>query len=349
MRKLAFILSAIMVFLLTGCFALPAEAPVLPPPTIAQPVERIFYTVPVMRGDIRLEENPLAFYMPARVESQRFATDGVPVLGIFVSVGDEVLQGDIIAELDFAEVGRELDELNRSHARLALEIELLTERRDLARHQARRAGEIFNDAGFVTSLNSLHADYETSARVLAYFNQLNEERYLRAGIDGTITDAATFIDGMLSNSRQIIAVISDQAFTSFVVRGSAAVLMNPGDQFEMTLGDEIFMMEVVDPDDFGFIRTGRPGNEHGAEAFLVFASTRPGTHFEEQGRVHMPLEEATDVLYIPSSFLRRFDEREFIFVLEDDIRTIRDVVAGLEADGFIEIISGLEEGELVIQ
>jgi hypothetical protein len=166
-------------------------------------------------------------------------------------------------------------------------------------------------------------------------------------MDGVITSAATFIEGMRSNSEQPVAVISDQAFSAFIVQGEFAQLMNPGDRFEMTLGSELYMMEVVDPDEYGFIRAIRP-DDGIAEAFLAFLDAPPEPGFDTFGRVHMPLDEASNVLYIPVSVLRRFEGRDFVYVLEDGVRKIRDVVAGLEGGGLIEIKSGLNEGESII-
>jgi len=346
--------------LLTGCFALPAEAPVLPPPMITQPVERTFYTVPVARGDIRLEANPFALYMPARIESQRFAVDFIPVLGIFVSVGDEVSEGDIIAALDLSEIQQELDSLSPRRVRLNLELELLRERHELAQ---RLGGSVD-----MAQRNFLRAELELLERLLSHVTYLNDERYLRATMDGVITSAEVFLEGMHSNSNQTIAVISDQAFSSFVVLGEMAELMNPGDRFVMTLGavvqeqrvrgwiwdttteiiDDLFLMEVVDPADFGFVRDAQPDIEV-AEAFLAFVDTPPAPGFDTFGRVHIPLEEVSNVLYIPAATLHRHGERSFVYVLEDGIRTVRDVVPGLEGEGLVEIISGLAEGELIIR
>jgi len=347
---------------------LPGEAPALPLPYVSHPEERMFETLTVTRGDIRFEANPFAIYMPARVVSQRFATGGVPVLGIYVAIGDEVSQGDIIAVLDMPEIQNELDELYRRYTRLNLEMDILTERHGLAQ----RLGSADN-AAFLSSQSSMRAEIELLERLLAHIGYQNEERYLRATMDGIITDVATFVEGMVSDSRQAAAVISDQAFSSFVVQGESAELMNPGDRFEMTLANEIYLMEVIDPEEFGFVRDINPGGEGLAEAFLVAvyalaedtddpddpdasagwmgAATwyTPRQEFDSRGRIHMPLEEVLDVLHIPGSALHENEERRFVYVLENGLRAIRDVETGLEGGGLVEITSGLIEGDLVIQ
>ncbi|MCL2201757.1 MAG: hypothetical protein FWB75_07305, partial [Oscillospiraceae bacterium] len=176
---------------------------------------------------------------------------------------------------------------------------------------------------------------------------LNESRHLRATMDGIITSVLIFTEGMLSSAITNVAVISDQDISAFVVQGRAAEDMHPGDRFEMTLGNEIFTMVVVDPDDFGFVRDEFAGAGI-AQAFLAFAGAMPSPGFETSGRVHIPLDEVSDALFIPASAVRRYGERTFVYVLNDGLREVRDVQAGLEADGIVEIVHGLSEGEHVI-
>ena len=351
MRRPVFFCILLLPLLLTGCFMLPEEVPALPPPQIVQPSERTLSTVPVARGDVRLEANPIAVYMPARVEIQRFAANGLPVMGIFVSFGDEVLEGDILAALELTGIHEELYELNSRHTRLNLELELLNQRYELARRLAEESGEPMDDTPFAALRGDLRAELDLLERLMVHVDNLNEDRYLRATMDGVITNVAAFSEGMLTNTRVAIAVISDRAFSSFVVQGPMAELMYPGDRFEMTLEDEIFLMEVVNPDDFGFIRAIQPleeGDNVIAEAFLAFVDAPPQGN-ATRGMVHMPFEEVLDVLYIPVSALHRHEGRQFVYIIEDGLRLIRDVVTGFEGEGYIEIVSGLVEGELVLK
>jgi macrolide-specific efflux system membrane fusion protein len=66
-------------------------------------------------------------------------------------------------------------------------------------------------------------------------------------------------------------------------------------------------------------------------------------------QVRLILEEVNDVLYVPFNTVKKANAREFVYVLTDGVRTIRDVEIGLEGNALTEIVSGLEEGEEVIQ
>jgi macrolide-specific efflux system membrane fusion protein len=61
------------------------------------------------------------------------------------------------------------------------------------------------------------------------------------------------------------------------------------------------------------------------------------------------LEEAEDVLYVPFNTVKKANNRVFVYVLEDGVRMIRDIEIGLEGNMLTEIVSGLFEGEIVIQ
>jgi len=338
-----------MVLMLTGCFAFPEEVPPLPPPALAVPTVRPFVSFPVSRGDVQVVATPLATYMSGHVESVLFSVNNIPIAGIFVTVGDEVTQGDIIAELYMGEVALELDALNSQRAQLMFDLNQLRARHNLALERAAANEEPVDDQSFMQEQSRLLAELNVLDRRLEYFERENEGRFLYAPISGIVTHAATFVEGMPSRIGQIIATITDQDNTVFVVRAAEADHMSPGDRFEMTLGALSFLMEVVDPDEYGFVR-----NEHWDwEAFLLFLDVPPTLAPGMSGRVRMVFDEVSDVLYIPWAALNRVEEREFVYVLVDGLRTVREVVSGLEGTGregnrVVEIVSGLEEGEVVI-
>jgi RND family efflux transporter MFP subunit len=61
------------------------------------------------------------------------------------------------------------------------------------------------------------------------------------------------------------------------------------------------------------------------------------------------LEEKDDVLWLPPSALRTFQGRTFVVVQEDDGSQRRvDVRTGIESDERVEILEGLEQGQIVV-
>ena len=353
--------------LLSGCFLLPEEAPLPPLPVPEQRgfatiyladlgvvmavrvMPPVFVTAPVTRGDIVLESFAIARYVPVRVKNHHFTEDNIPILGIFVSVGDEVSAGDVIAALDIPEIQGELEELNRRRTRLALELTLLGERQALISRLAADSGETVDNSAFATAANNLRTDLALLDRLIEHVAALDADRYLRAEFDGVVVSVAPFAEDMRSRAGMLIARISDVSYTAFRVLGTWAEGMAPGDRLEMALGNEMFLMEVVDPYEMGFYEYDRPEPEF-ATAYLSFLDAHPPAGFEDMtGSIHIPLDGAVDVLRIPVGALHQVAERTFVYVLDENgLRAIRDVVAGIENDYYVEIISGLAEGELVI-
>ena len=322
---------------------MPAAEEVLSPPTLGRPMEPAHQTVAVIRGNIQNEAIIPAFYIAPRVDALRFSSNDIPVAGIFVSVGTHVAAGDIIAALNLPEIQAQYDDLNRRRAALQFEISLVNERRNLAANLGNA------QAQYQTNLNNLNAELELTNRLLAQVALLNEERYLRAGIDGTIVHAHHFVEGMVSNTRNTIAQIAETAFPYFVVWDDLADSLNHGDVIDMHMMANVFPMAVINPEDFGLSTTNANG-DHPA-AYLAFAGVNIPTDINSQTRanINIFIEEISNVLFIPDHTLHRYDDRAFVYVLQDGVRVVRDVVIGFEGGGLVEILSGLEEGELVIQ
>ena len=333
--------------LLSGCFLTPNAAPVPAPPTFFAPEPEPFVTVPVTRGDIILDAVILARYVPTRVVNHYFELSGVPILGIFVSVGDEVVQGDIIAALDIPEIQAELEYLNRRRARLVLESALLSERQAL---EYRLKPDSPAAEQLAAAVSDMRLELETLDRLIAHVSELNEARYLRAVMDGIVSFSHRFDENMYSTSGRTVVGISVFISSSFVVQGTWAIGMYPGDQVEVDFGGELFTMKVVDPYETRLHELERPAPEV-TSAYLEFVGVRPDIYFDADtvGSIHILIDQAIDVLVIPSAALRQVEDRSFVYVLDENgLRAIRHVATGIEDDSYVEIMSGLTEGELII-
>ena len=324
---------------------MPAEAPSIPPPVISIIEAPAFVTVTVGRGNVQESAYLTAQYVPMLNEHLRFSQPDIPILGIFAVAGDVVQVGDIIAALDIPEIQQELDEFNRRRNRLVLNLTQLEERHNLSLYLAEVLGEPIDDLSFIEGRASILSEMAFVDMHIAYLHRRDDARYLRTPISGIVSRVVTFEEGMRSRVAQVIATVEDSSYTAFVVRSAEAALMLPGDRFNMDIGQEIFLMEVVDPEYLGIIRSDT--NER--EAFLVFMDAPPTIETVVRGRVHMIFDEETDVLYIPAQTLRRVGDRTFVYVLENGLRAVRDVTVGLEGNTTVAILSGLSEGELIIR
>ena len=328
---------------ITGCFALPVEDPPLPPPIAPMPQVQAFRTVSVMRGDVVRHINPVASYVPAREERLSFDIGGLRVAGIYVNVGDPVLEGDIVASLYWPEITAQLEAAYRREEWLRLDLSHLERRQ---RH-ARQHGTVTaaDNAAYLAERARLQRELDILDLELDYLYRENERRFLRAGINGNITHVATFTENMISSNLATIATVADQTYSVFVVRSLEAVpVMHVGKPFTLYLNRMPYPAVVVDAEEFG-IERDRQG-----EVYLVLTDDSV-VILDQRTRssVHVELDRADDVLHVPIGALHRASDRVYVYVLNPDgIRVLRDVEAGIRGNTSYEIISGLEEGELVI-
>ena len=68
------------------------------------------------------------------------------------------------------------------------------------------------------------------------------------------------------------------------------------------------------------------------------------------GNIVYTIDARENVLTLPSKVIRTADGRNYVYVLgENDVREVKWIETGLWGDTMVEVISGLEEGEYVVQ
>ena len=91
--------------------------------------------------------------------------------------------------------------------------------------------------------------------------------------------------------------------------------------------------------------------EAGQKAYVYFALTQPTFDLEDndRGTLTIVLDSRHDVLRVPSSAISTINGETVVYYQNDEgMKAYKNVTVGLEANDLIEIIAGLEEGDLVI-
>ncbi len=79
-------------------------------------------------------------------------------------------------------------------------------------------------------------------------------------------------------------------------------------------------------------------------------SENPDMGNNTYGTATVVLDSRKDVLYVDRTLVMSADDRKYVYVLDESgLRVSRDVTTGLEAKGYVEITSGLSEGEMVVE
>ncbi|MCL1863165.1 MAG: efflux RND transporter periplasmic adaptor subunit [Defluviitaleaceae bacterium] len=329
-----------LLIFLAGCAALPLEEEV-PLPMFAPPADVFWNTIPVQRGNVVADAVLLPVFNSEERHLLSFAREGFEVEGIFVSNGDFVTQGQLIASLKDPEQQEEIAGLRRSLDRLALQIRQLGERHEFSLRSAELSGVPLDD--------SFYLDERERLENAMYFLRLEyeaimldeDEMHIFSPIDGVVSNAASVFDGQMFGT--VVAIIEDMEQAFFrAQRHAFAAYITPGDRFTMTIVPLALVVEVEAVIPYGL-------EPHPTTAWfsivggedLMFDS---GT----LGRIVHVFEEVTDVIAVPSRAVRRDGERHYVYTVEEGIRRIREVEIGLWSPQFTQIISGLTLGELII-
>jgi multidrug efflux pump subunit AcrA (membrane-fusion protein) len=104
------------------------------------------------------------------------------------------------------------------------------------------------------------------------------------------------------------------------------------------------------PFPFGNVTQNTDIGENDPNVRIAFDDPAQMANFElgDRVRVSILLERHEDVVWLPPAALREFSGRYFVVVKDGEGERRMDVVLGIEGDGRIEILQGVEEGQTVI-
>jgi multidrug efflux pump subunit AcrA (membrane-fusion protein) len=297
----------------------------------------------VTRGDVTESRSLSVRYRPARQEVLNFKVGGQYIRAVYVEVGDYVYEGDIIAELDRVNITNQIQETLLDISRIGLNLEQLAARHNLNILEADVTGRPVDDGLYSAERDSLAAQLGQLQLRLAYLQEEDEKLVLRATMDGTVTYAMVFEVGDTSNERDRVAVISDQSNFVFEVVGLSSEFYDPDEIYEIFVDWEPYQAKLVDPNEMGIVYV-----DDGRTVWMALIGENiPVFGTNSYATFRYVMDEAIDVIRIPFNAHRTAGERHFVFVPVDGLRTIKDIEIGLRGIGFVEVISGLEEGDIV--
>lgn len=117
---------------------------------------------------------------------------------------------------------------------------------------------------------------------------------------------------------------------------------------ELSVGD-VGVCSITNPElSVQCVIRSLPLRSSDADQTVRVAATLPEATLGQAVEVTMSLETRENVLFLPPGYIRTFQDRTFVIILTDEGEQIRDVVVGLRTEAREEIISGLEEGDVVV-
>jgi RND family efflux transporter MFP subunit len=353
MKIKRFILFFVLTLFLTSCGnQVASEATPTPFPTPVRP------TFTVQRGDITVDAKLSGRVEPLALQTAYFQING-QVREVYANVNDVVKEGQLLGELSEAqELRAKADETRRTIRRAQIDLEIAQLTLDQFKSQGRSANEVkiqelqveLAQMKLDETLESLGID--PNSPVLDELDAQVAQARVFAPADGTIIAAINV--GRNVTPETPAFVLGDPKQLEVL----ASLDASKGDTEVKEMFEE--MPVTITPDAntdvklTGTIRQlpspyGTGASDEGA--IHVTLDSPPSTSTYQSGdkvTVVVQLARKEGVLWLPPDAIRSAGGRTFVIINSDNGPKRVDVEIGLQTRDMVEIISGLEEGQVVV-
>lgn len=342
---------------LSSCALMPEEETHQRSPVIQNLSVREYAQAPCQRGDILLTKNIRCTYVPVRTESLNFTVSGLKYDGIFVDAGDKVSKGQVLMQLEMGDLEIAMESTRRQIEQMQMQLNHLEEDRALA---LRRAAVQHQDAATLHHAeNSINETYDAQRLSLAdtlnitimrlddYEKQI-EKRKLLSPIDGTVTYVRKIAENDRSAVNSKVITVADSTMSIFRAETEYWDRFEEGQQVTVVSNKIEYAATVVTEETLGLKAEEKTV---GKTAYVYLALNEPPVDLEDgdSGTLTLLLDARMDTLYVPESAVSKINGETVAFYLDENgLRSFKPVTVGLRANDMVEIVSGLEEGQLVI-
>ena len=346
----AFALAALML-LLAGCAKETQEVPEL-----LTPVGAIMDGTEAVVGDIEDVTVYAAAIAPGY--TALYFTEDTLIGEIAAPMGAEVKAGDVIVSMDVSSVQRQLSALSSEAAAITAEAEYEKSMYDIDMelyqlNMSKASGESarfdIETEMLLYQLEYENAEATRNERLAAIADEQAaleaqlEGRSIVAPHDGRVTYIGCSV-GQTIGAYDTVCVVTDDSTpyiqSDFVTAGDIAdaveiyALVN-GVRYQLTAGE-------VDESDYAvaMLRSGR-------YLSMFTPDSTEGLTIGDSAVVCVVNMRKQNVLKVPVNSLFSEDDQYYVYILDGETRTRRDVSVGDMSSTEVEIVSGLEEGEVV--
>lgn len=329
-------------------------------------------TTSVERGMIISSVSASGSIISSNIENVTTQASGT-VSKVYVSDGNEVYLGQKLAEIDLDVQGEQnhasayssyisavnslksaKNSYRSTQASLAVvydEIKGHDDDETLEMKETRTKVEVANDNAY-DSVKS--AEIKLTSASLAYKTSAPAIKAPTAGIVKSVTvaegmniGAEETASGSRANQRIATIATGGLPIATFNVSEIDVSLIKPGQKATITLDsitDKTFTGKVVSVD-----RVGTTANNVTTYSVIIQFDTSSDQILPHMAvTANIVINRKDSVLLVPSSAIQIQDGQSYVSVLADDKQQFVPVETGLTSDTQIEIVSGLNEGDLVI-
>lgn len=335
--------AAALAAVLSGCYFLPEEEEVYDAPVV-KASEVSYTTTTAAKKDIIKQIVSAGTIASGTEHKARFSEYGGNIKKVYVSAGDSVQVGDLIAELETYELDGRITLKELEVYREELEYKIAVEEH---KSETVKAKEQLDVQLMQNELDKLYAEKEASK--------------IYAEVAGTVSYVKTLSPGDWINAGETVATIID--ITDLYIK------INPtNDISQFMLGrpitirydGEYYDGEVVKNTsgkqwdaETGDILVGSDGEpvlgEESEDIIVAFKGDVPES--SAVGNIAdtvLVLDKREDVIVISANLIKTVNGQKVVYVFKDNERVQTAVTLGLQSGSLVEITSGLEVGDEII-
>lgn len=351
MRKCYVLIAAcLLACLLSGCFLLPQEASVPELPLVTPFSGAEYLTAAVTRGDLEFYSQVTLTYYPTLREDLKFNVADRSYGVIYVSKGDEVHEGDLLAELDSTQERAALERTEEQLERLRIQLSAAWTDLQLAQEEESLRGDgshVTSDARWA-DISYYQACIQIQEQQLAEQQAELESLRLYAPFDGTVTFAKTLDEGSRSSKTETVVTVADSTSSVFTGMTGSWGLFTEGAIFPVKTSTAVYDCIVRDPVDFG-LKTELDDAGRGAVVLEIAEGQELPAGSGVRGEIRLLLDKRENVLLLPSHAVFTVGGRCYVYHEDESgFKTAKEIECGLDNGSWVEVLSGLGEGEEII-
>lgn len=255
------------------------------------------------------------------------------VVAIGAKVGDYKPAGSVIAQVD--------DELKLANFKSA-EVAYEKAKKDLERYEALLKEGGISDA----QVESARLNFKSAeAQYIVARRQLQDTR-ITTPISGIVTERRVDIGSVVSNGMVVASVVD-------IAKLKVKVNVAEKDVFKLKVGEEVEVTTDVYPNvKFKGVIASISAKGDEAHTYPVEITLNNSKEYPLKagmfGRVHFTSLGERQTLAIPREALLGSVRSARVFVAENGVARLRPITVGQEVGKMLEVLEGLQEGELVI-
>ena len=319
-------------------------------PTIKIATENVFDKYDLALAQIRdvdLVKSISCTYTQLNEEKLKFKIGGLRVAHVYVEEGQEVKEGDLIAELDVSSQEKDLFDQQTAIREAELLIKQHNEMIDY--YDSRISSPSVSLAAkeeYILSKEKCEESIITSNRRIEYSNnQIEKDQYIidnaciYAGMDGTVLSMKENLEDWTASKDTTAVTIVDTGVCAFQATDPEAIeYLKVGDDATVELSNEKTYPVTVTQID---AETGKIVLELDEPDYSLTMGT--------SGMVKLLLEKHEQVLALPRLTVYNTDDYYYVFTLSDNgVRELKKVEVGIVGNDYVEILSGIEPNSSVI-